>query len=82
MYTSSGPGEDVHSSTCLVNKTKTLHSSLFLVIKKKTSFFLGGGSVFHLHVHTFHFELHLCLPVPNHTPYLKIIKKKKKKKKG
>jgi len=25
---------------------------------------------FHLHVYAFHYELHLCLPVPNHTPDL------------
>ena len=49
-------------------QNETLHSSLFLA--PENHFFL---SVFHLHVHTFHFELHLCLPVQNHTPDLIII---------
>jgi len=48
--------------------TKRNSSQLFVSCIRKPFFFFG--SLFHLHVHTFHFELHLCLPVPNHTPDL------------
>lgn len=69
QYTSShkqcwGCTQDAYNSTCLVNKMKLFTALCFL--HKKTIF----KAVLHLHVYTLHFQLHLCLRIPNHTPDL------------